>query len=118
MRIGPSAWPAPADADGHPRARSVPNLVPIVLTPMKAPKANANAERWIRTVRRECLDHSLARALPFVTLAPPSLPVSTHHFVNSMCVEVLGHHGKISAVGENATAPAVTWRGPSCVRPA
>jgi putative transposase len=28
----------------------------IVLTPVQAPNANAHAERWIRTVRAECLD--------------------------------------------------------------
>ena len=29
----------------------------IVLTPFRAPDANAHAERWIGSVSRECLDH-------------------------------------------------------------
>ena len=33
--------------------------IEIVPTPFRAPKANAVAERWVRSIRQECLDHLL-----------------------------------------------------------
>ena len=33
--------------------------IKIIRTPVQTPVANAFAERWVRTARRECLDHLL-----------------------------------------------------------
>jgi len=33
----------------------------VIATPIRAPNANAHAERWVGTVRSECLDWSMVR---------------------------------------------------------
>jgi hypothetical protein len=38
------------------RSERTPERTRVIETPVKAPNANAHAERWIRTVRSECLD--------------------------------------------------------------
>ena len=36
--------------------------VETLLTPVRSPRANAFAERWVRTVRNDCLDHVFVRS--------------------------------------------------------
>ena len=50
----------------------------IIRTPVRAPRANAIAERFIGTLRRECLDHMLITGPRHLTLVLEEYSYNTH----------------------------------------
>jgi putative transposase len=67
----------------------------IISTPIRAPNANAVAERWVGTVRRECLDHLLI--------------VGRQHLVRVLhgYVEHYNQHRPHRSLGLGTTIPSV-----------
>ena len=51
--------------------------VEIILTPVRSPRANAFAERFVRTAREDCLDHLL---------------VLSHHHLETVLAEYVEHY--------------------------
>ena len=70
----------------------------VIRTPIRAPRANAIAERFIGTLRRECLDHMLITGPRHLDLV---LREYIQHFVRHEApldhVEVKGLHRRIVA---------------------
>ena len=70
----------------------------IIRTPVRAPRANAIAERFIGTLRRECLDHLLITGPRHLTVV---LQEYLEHYVRHEApldhVEVKGLHRRIVA---------------------
>jgi transposase InsO family protein len=60
--VAPGTGSAKVDISSHDAARTPTHRteqITIIRTPVRAPHANAIAERWIGTVRRECTDRIL-----------------------------------------------------------
>ena len=60
----------------------------VIHTPFQAPKANSFAERWVRSVREECLDHILIKASP----ASPGINQNHLRRVLKEYVNYYNHH--------------------------
>ena len=77
-----------------------------VRTPIQSPRANSIAERWVRTVRRECLDHLI--------------PLSERHLrrILTEFVDYYNHDRLHRSFGLQAPAPKLqTSQGGIGVRP-
>ena len=78
----------------------------VIKCPVRAPRANAFAERWVGTVRRECIDHLLI-------LGRRHLEVVLHQYVAHYNTE--RPHRGLGLCAPNPK-PAVTVDGPTVVR--
>jgi putative transposase len=72
----------------------------ILRTPVRAPRANAIAERWIGTLRRECLDHLLITGPRHLTLV---LQEYVEHYVRH---EAPLDHVEVKRLHQQAVAAA------------
>jgi putative transposase len=77
----------------------------IIRTPVRAPRANAIAERFIGTLRRECLDHLL-------TTGPRHLAVVLREFV-----EHYNTHGPHRSLDQHPPAARTPPPSGATVRP-
>jgi putative transposase len=61
VSAGSGSWSAIGTRSSPPRSTpsSPPSPIKVLITPVRAPRANAYAERWVGTVRRELLDRML-----------------------------------------------------------
>jgi len=70
----------------------------VIRTPIQAPRANASAERWVRTVRAECLDWMLS--------------AGRRHLENVLAEYVEHYNAKRPHRGLSLRAPDTTGREP------
>jgi putative transposase len=83
--------------------------VKVVLTPFRAPRANAYAERWVRSVRSECLDWTLVRGRRHLERV---VRTYAEHYNTAR-----PHRGLELASPSGARSPQIRSRRPPAVRP-
>ena len=91
-------------ADFGPRAAGL--TIKSLRTPIRAPRANSIAERWVRTARRECLDHLI--------------PINERHLRRVMAefVDYYNHDRPHRSLGLRAPLPSsAATHGAIVVRP-
>jgi putative transposase len=116
LRRGPGAA-LPDPRSRHEISRAFDGIfqsedIAVIRTPIRAPNANAHAERWVGSVRRECLDRLLIfgrRQLEHV------LRVYVHHFNQQRPHRALALRPPDSSGGLDPP-PAATARTPQVRR--
>ena len=73
--------------------------VETIRTPVRAPRANAYAERWVRTAREDCLDHLL---------------VFSRRHLESVLAEYVRHYNKARPHRSLDLDTPVPWGEPGC----
>jgi transposase InsO family protein len=63
--------------------------IAVIRTPIGAPRANAVCERFLGSVRRECLDHTPILGIGQRTPLPPAAVRASHPHVNEEVIAVL-----------------------------
>jgi transposase InsO family protein len=92
----------------------------IIRTPIRAPRANAIAERFIGTLRRECLDHLLITGPR--QLAAVLREYTQHYNAHrphrlTPSTPARGRYSTTSCGGHQAVPTRSAWRPPTRVRP-
>jgi putative transposase len=78
----------------------------VLVTPVKAPKANAYAERWVQTVRGECLDWLLivGRGHLEQALRIYVAHYNTHRPHRALALQAPAPGGRLAVVGADQPA--------------